>query len=424
MSLFTSNSKNTAGAYATDSGTAAQEPIVSPPVFVASEVKPDTQTAAPTPSTNNSSDGRRRFWKTIRRDAAILIGLVVIAEVLLQILAPEYGHNLYDRTHTGGAVVQFNSQGCRGPDVPLAKAPGELRVLCLGDSVTFGTGIAYEDTWPAQLKDKLAGDSDRPVSVINAGLQGVSLADLTAAYEKKWAQWNPDVVCLVASGNMISLAIDERIDPKLGPAGHVPTYGTTDHALTAMQRYEESAGAMESRLCLPTWLSINSQRLLYFMGVLDNSIEDPKEPFGAMLAHGWVQGGLPPETAHRAWNYFGNDLKRLKLLTRAHGAGLIVAMAPARFELSDSWQDNQKDVPIARFTIDTQATFSGDCRDIDVTSVDLLAALKNGRETIEKQSGRTAPLYILFDYTHLDRDGSGIVADEMARTIAAGASAK
>jgi hypothetical protein len=36
---------------------------------------------------------------------------------------------------------------------------------------------------------------------------------------------------------------------------------------------------------------------------------------------------------------------------------------------------------------------------------------------IAQQTGRTPPLYILFDYTHLDRDGNGIVAQEMARRI-------
>jgi lysophospholipase L1-like esterase len=347
-----------------------------------------------------------------------VIVTLLVAELLLRIIAPEYGHNLYDRTHTGGAAVEFNRDGCRGAEIPVAKAPDELRLLCLGDSMTFGTGIAAQDTWPAQLKDQLlAGSSNRPVSVINAGLQGVSLADLATAYDQKWSQWHPDVVCLLASGNMISLASIERTDPKMGPVGHMPNYGASETAPTKWGRFQESAAAAVSTLCLPTWLSINSQRALYFMGVLDNSIDNPREPFGAMLAHGWVQGGLPPQTARDSWNWFGTDLVYLQRIAARHGAVLLVAMAPSRFELSDSWSDNQKQVPKNRLTIDPTATMKSIAGTIGVPCIDLLAALKSGRQRLALQQGKTPDLYILFDYTHLDRDGNGIVARAMATRI-------
>jgi hypothetical protein len=271
------------------------------------------------------------------------------------------------------------------------------------------------------LKQRLQGSDNRPVSVINAGLQGVSLSGLTAAYEHIWAKWRPDVVCMVASGNRIALASDERIDPKLRPAGGTPAYGASPYTPTVLDRVKESAGAMASRLCLPTWLSINSQRGLYFMGVLDNNIDNPSEPFGALLAHGWIQGGLSPTLPHEAWDDFGTDLNQLKIAVRAHRARLIVAMAPSRFELSGSWWDNQKDVPLARLTIDSAGTMASICNQLDVTNVDLLTALKQGRQRIAETTGHVPPLYILFDYTHLDRDGNGIVAGEMARTIDNGA---
>jgi lysophospholipase L1-like esterase len=423
MSLSTSNSESATRLYAADDGAAAQEPIVPAPIVASPQTSSPACAVAPlTPPGGDARHGRRRCWRTIRRDAAILIAIALVAEVILQIVAPEYGHNLYDRTHTGGALVTFNKDGCRGPDVPMAKAPGELRVLCLGDSMTFGTGIEFGDTWPAQLKERLQSSDGRPVSVMNAGLQGVSLADLTAAYDQKWSQWDPDVVCLLASGNMISLASIERTDAKLGPAGHVPAYGTNDRPLTALQRIEESAGAMQSRLCLPSWLSINSQRALYFMGVLDNEVLDPKEPFGAMLAHGWTQGGLSPDSAKQAWNLFGNDLIHLSQVASVHHARLIVAMAPSRFELSSSWSDNQKLVPLNRLTVDPTATMGNICQQINVTCIDLLTALKEGRQRIAQRTDRSPPLYILFDYTHLDRDGNGIVAQEMAHVMDGGTS--
>ena len=46
-------------------------------------------------------------------------------------------------------TVSTNSRGFRGPEVQIP-APG-YRVLCVGDSVTLGWGVPYEESWPARL---------------------------------------------------------------------------------------------------------------------------------------------------------------------------------------------------------------------------------------------------------------------------------
>lgn len=58
------------------------------------------------------------------------------------------------RSYSGAArtiVMQTNGQRFRGPEVDLDKPPGILRVVCLGDSHTFGAGVSEGDTWPARL---------------------------------------------------------------------------------------------------------------------------------------------------------------------------------------------------------------------------------------------------------------------------------
>lgn len=52
---------------------------------------------------------------------------------------------------------RINSLGFRDREMQTAKAPGEHRILCLGDSFTFGTGLALEDTWPRLLEGVLTG---------------------------------------------------------------------------------------------------------------------------------------------------------------------------------------------------------------------------------------------------------------------------
>jgi lysophospholipase L1-like esterase len=77
----------------------------------------------------------------------------------------------------GFTNIKTNSRGLRGPELPRAKEPGEFRVLCLGDSVTFGLGLSDQETWPARLAialgkaPQLAG---RRVRVVSGAVPGWS----------------------------------------------------------------------------------------------------------------------------------------------------------------------------------------------------------------------------------------------------------
>jgi lysophospholipase L1-like esterase len=66
-------------------------------------------------------------------------------------------------------AVHINSLGLRGPDVRVPKPAGRRRLLCFGDSITFGYGMADGETYPARLAENLAA---RGVEVLNAGVTG------------------------------------------------------------------------------------------------------------------------------------------------------------------------------------------------------------------------------------------------------------
>ncbi len=358
----------------------------------------------------------RRMAAIAARDALIILLLVAAAELALRIMAPQYGHNLYDDKFTGGFPVVFNTDGYRGPACPLAKLPGELRVLSLGDSTTFGTGVAAEDTWPMQLAGLLKSrQPTRPVNVINAALQGTGLADMTVGYEQKWADYKPDVITCAISGNMVSLAWISRNDAK----HKIPAYVTHVRQETGLSAIKTRVSRAYGRLCLPQFLSINAQRVLYGIGVLDHSIT-PSMPLGAMLAHGWLQGGLPPNEADAAWNCFGKELADLKAAADAHGARLIVTFVPSRFDLSDSFWDDEKFVPKRRLTIDPTNKLSDLCGGLGISFLDAKSALLEEREQIAEREHRAAAMYVMFDYTHLNRDGHAALAGAMASEIQTG----
>jgi lysophospholipase L1-like esterase len=73
--------------------------------------------------------------------------------------------------------VHTNSLGLRGPEIPRTRKPGEFRVLCLGESVTFGCGLRDGETWPERMEESLRAApalKGRPVRVVNAAVPGWS----------------------------------------------------------------------------------------------------------------------------------------------------------------------------------------------------------------------------------------------------------
>ena len=83
-------------------------------------------------------------------------------------------HN-YDRPtwpyfdEDGSVQIQINDLGFRDKPFERKKKDGELRILTIGDSFTFGSGVRLEDSWPQVLEEMLAEDREGPVEVINGG---------------------------------------------------------------------------------------------------------------------------------------------------------------------------------------------------------------------------------------------------------------
>jgi len=101
-------------------------------------------------------------------------------------------------TKIGHKPVRIDSRGLRGAEVGLDKAPGMLRVLCLGDSRTFGWGLAEEETFAArtgEILGRAVGGGAR-VEVLNAGVNAWSYEQMAAYLEGEGMRLSPDVVVL------------------------------------------------------------------------------------------------------------------------------------------------------------------------------------------------------------------------------------
>ncbi|HEX3244506.1 MAG TPA: SGNH/GDSL hydrolase family protein [Chloroflexota bacterium] len=96
-----------------------------------------------------------------------------------------------------GTWISVNSQGLRDGEYGAQPAPGTLRVLTLGDSVTFGPGVALEQTFSKVLERRLsAADASRTYEVLNAGVVGYNTVQELTLFREVGTQYHPNLVVL------------------------------------------------------------------------------------------------------------------------------------------------------------------------------------------------------------------------------------
>jgi len=91
-----------------------------------------------------------------------------------------------------GIVYETNSFGLRDVEFFLAKPEGRLRIVCLGDSVTYGAGVSFEETYEQQLEKTLKA---RRVDA-NAGIGSQCAWHGLERLEKDVIRFNPDMVAI------------------------------------------------------------------------------------------------------------------------------------------------------------------------------------------------------------------------------------
>lgn len=97
----------------------------------------------------------------------------------------------------GRVGVRINHYGLRERDeITPAKPPGQRRVLCLGDSFTFGWGIPEEQGWVRRLEDELRADG-KDVRTVNCGAAGtVCIDEYWFGLQHRFHVFQPDAVVL------------------------------------------------------------------------------------------------------------------------------------------------------------------------------------------------------------------------------------
>ena len=118
-----------------------------------------------------------------------------------------------NRPGTWAPGPDINSLGFRSRETSLRKPDGSLRIVCLGDSRTFGLwtdqggAFRYDNDYPAALEQLLHEQGAHPaVEVINAGVIGYTSAQGLAQLQTQLLPLHPDVITVSFGFNDHSLA--------------------------------------------------------------------------------------------------------------------------------------------------------------------------------------------------------------------------
>ena len=118
---------------------------------------------------------------------------------------------------------RINHQGFRGPALEHSKKKGTIRIVCLGDSGTFGiwrgTNLETDppelrggfDGYPDELRKILRGRGGNEVEVINGGVLGYSSAHGLRQLTTQLLEIDPDVMTVRFGMNDHGLAWDSSL---------------------------------------------------------------------------------------------------------------------------------------------------------------------------------------------------------------------
>jgi hypothetical protein len=330
-------------------------------------------------------DWKRRALRLIVFDFVILFLALSSAELFLRQFAPQTQRLIYTQTISGGHAIEYNRYGLRDVDFTPEKPRGEKWILVLGNSTTFGSGVAMENTYPKQLERIL----QPPHRVINAGGQGSSLPEALKFLNDTGLSLNPDMIILGFSPSMIAKSKLENTQEQAA---------STRFKLQILE-FHKILGQSYVYAAFNHYVRKN----LYRFGLLRDDLTTVK---GAVFAYGFDVPGVDLATLQADYDAFISDLENLKNLAESRKIPLIILGIPSLFELGDGPEFNPRNFPRAKIRIQPLDKINAAAKALDIPYIDLREALKTPEN-----------LYISGDYAHLNEAGHEATARILAPHI-------
>lgn len=123
-------------------------------------------------------------------------------------------------------VYQINRLGFRGREYSLEKPSDAHRIVVLGDSVTFGWGVALEERFTDLVERALnaEGRSGKAIEILNLALPGYETMHHRYVFNQIW-QYGPDAVVVCFNRNDVQNDTAESINLQFLGRGRIDEVG-------------------------------------------------------------------------------------------------------------------------------------------------------------------------------------------------------
>lgn len=277
----------------------------------------------------------------------------------------------------GEKVVRINSKGLRGPEISYERTPGSIRILFLGDSVTFGDRLANDNhTLPARMAGALSERIRRPVEAINAGVSGYSPWQEAKFLRSEGFRYSPDLVVVTFVLNDVT----EKFElVRFGGAGEgwqlSHTYASRIDKWLDKSNIARGVQALAARLRFGPDTKAGAQKVEQL--TVRTLVDFPQR-----------------EDVRRAWGITFAELDEIVGLCRERGVPLVILVSPFAFQLEREGLDAPQR-QMARYAEERR-----------VPLFDLLGPLMDHMRREQRR-----PQFYFIGSNHYTADGTRVVAE-------------
>ncbi|MBP7161992.1 MAG: hypothetical protein KBB26_00530 [Candidatus Omnitrophica bacterium] len=289
--------------------------------------------------------------------------------------------------------IRTNSLGFRHRDMGL-KQPGELRILVLGDSITFGDFVSQDQTYPAVMEQSLRRTfPGRRLEVINAGIGAVDLQNEFALLMEAGLSVKPDIV-------LVGLYLNDAHESPLLKVVRLPAWLTFSHLARLVLAKIDTLRALYKEYQwehqLPDDRKAARERFARTHPIKATNEWDTEEGFNWEIHNAFQDWGYAWDEG--AWQKMLPIVDMMRTVSRDAGFKLVFVFFPVRPQIMSKILRNEP-----------QQRFVAEMRQRRLPYLDLLPALRDKYA----RDGQD----MLYDHCHYKPEGYAFIGEALARFI-------
>jgi len=352
-------------------------------------------------------NGMRRFFRMVATDLCIASIIITAMEATLRAV----GYERYFLPRVGS-----NEFGYREKDFSPQKPAGQCRILTLGDSTTFGTGLPWYETYPKQLEGLLeATYPGRDYLVVNAGGEAGCLQDAAEGLPENCELVDPDLVVVLLAPPTIAMQNIRNAKGQHSASNYADR--VQSWFLRAKVLSVQIHSLLYCRLKVYQFIQHEIRFAFYRLGLMRENLGKHS---GAVYAYDF-ELALPSRARSdqiaESYERTEQFLVEVRDYLEEQDIPLYVAAIPSRFMLSDLFADNFRRIDKKKARIDPYARFQRMCDDNNIPFVDVQPRLVALREDMMRGDTPWDDLFIPDDHAHLNRVGNRIVAQTILERL-------